>query len=209
MVEVNSINDITKHIKDINNIIFDLDDTLYSEKEYIRSGLKAVADYLPEVRDAFEKMKYYYELGENPFDQLLIKEGIHTKKLEKACVEIYRKHQPNISLYDGVLETLKNLSSSNKKLGMITDGRPYGQRSKIKALGIEKYFDCIIVTDELGGEKWRKPNDRAFVLMKENLGSSFSDMCYIGDNINKDFIAPQKLGMKSIWFKNKDGLYVV
>lgn len=32
-------------------------------------------------------------------------------------------------------------------------------------------------------------------------------MCYVGDNIKKDFIAIEKLGMKSIWFRNKDGLY--
>ena len=32
-------------------------------------------------------------------------------------------------------------------------------------------------------------------------------MCYIGDNIHKDFIAPEMLGMEWIWFRNPDGLY--
>ena len=33
-------------------------------------------------------------------------------------------------------------------------------------------------------------------------------LVYIGDNVKKDFIAPKQLGMKCIWFKNTDGLYV-
>ena len=44
--------------------------------------------------------------------------------------------------------------------------------------------------------------------MKEKFGVEYFQMCYVGDNIKKDFIAPQMLGMKSIWFRNKDGLYV-
>ena len=32
-------------------------------------------------------------------------------------------------------------------------------------------------------------------------------MCYVGDNMKKDFIAPEKLGMKSVWFRNKGSLY--
>ena len=39
------------------------------------------------------------------------------------------------------------------------------------------------------------------------LNVEYEQMCYIGDNIRKDFIAPEQLGMKAIWFRNKDGLY--
>ena len=73
---------------------------------------------------------------------------------------------------------------------------------------MESLVDYIIVTDELGGVEYRKPNPRAFETMKEKLGVEYSEMCYVGDNIKKDFVAPEKLGMRSIWFKNKDGLYV-
>ena len=44
--------------------------------------------------------------------------------------------------------------------------------------------------------------------MKERLGVEYAEMCYVGDNTKKDFIAPDQLGMRSIWFKNADGLYV-
>ena len=42
----------------------------------------------------------------------------------------------------------------------------------------------------------------------EKLDVEFDKMCYVGDNTNKDFVAPEKLGMRSIWFRNLDGLYV-
>ena len=79
--------------------------------------------------------------------------------------------------------------------------------AKIKALDIAGYFQKIIVTDELGGPPYRKPNEAAFRLMQQALDVPFEKMVYIGDNTKKDFIAPQKLGMQTIYFKNRDGLY--
>lgn len=70
-----------------------------------------------------------------------------------------------------------------------------------------KYFDEIIITDELGGIDFRKPNPRAFQILAERFSEEYNRMCYIGDNIHKDFIAPEMLGMKCIWFRNPDGLY--
>ena len=74
-------------------------------------------------------------------------------------------------------------------------------------LGLEKLVDRIIITDELGGPKYRKSCEKAHVMMQEYMGVAYQEMCYVGDNIKKDFIAPEKLGMRSIWFRNTDGLY--
>ena len=114
---------------------------------------------------------------------------------------------PEISLYEDAKQLLINLKNKGVPLGIITDGRVEGQCAKIKALEIEKYIDYIIITDELGGISFRKPNEKAFVMMQEHFGVPFGEMVYIGDNPRKDFIAPQKLGMKSIHFANKDGIY--
>ena len=68
-------------------------------------------------------------------------------------------------------------------------------------------MDYIIVTDELGGVEYRKPNKVAYIKMRETLGVVFEEMCYIGDNLKKDFIAPKILGIRAIHFANTDGLY--
>ena len=72
---------------------------------------------------------------------------------------------------------------------------------------LEKYVDEIIVTDELGGTKFRKPNDISFRIMQLRLNVPFGQMVYIGDNVLKDFIAPRQLGMQTIFFDAKDGIY--
>ena len=120
---------------------------------------------------------------------------------------IYRFHQPDIHLYKSSQELLRQLRLDGYKLGVITDGRPEGQHAKIQALKLNEFMDYIIITDELGGIDFRKPNRAAYVKMCDQLGVTYRETCYVGDNINKDFIAPELLGIRSIWLKNSDGLY--
>ncbi|MCD7825504.1 MAG: HAD-IA family hydrolase [Clostridiaceae bacterium] len=207
MIEISQVTEVNQYIAGLKAIIFDLDDTLYGEKKYVRSGYHAVAGILPQVEDCEGKLWRAFEKGKSAFDEVLKNEGIYTDELKQKCLRAYRFQQPDIHLYDGVLDMLVQLKAAGYKLGIITDGRPEGQRAKIEALGIEKYVDHVIITDELGGIEYRKPNDTAFRMMKEKLDVEYSEMCYVGDNIKKDFVAPEKLGMRCIWFRNKDGLY--
>ena len=92
-------------------------------------------------------------------------------------------------------------------MGIITDGRPEGQRNKIEALGLVSLVDDIIITDELGGVQFRKPCDIAFRIMQTRWKLPASQIVYVADNPAKDFQAPQQLGMKNVWFKNREGLY--
>ncbi len=207
MIEIQNIIEVMQHLDGLKAIVFDLDDTLYDEKEYVKSGYKAVAEMLPQIEDAESKLFKAFEQKKSAIDEILVSEGVYSDELKQKCLEVYRYHQPNIHLYDGIADMLMQLRKQSFLLGIVTDGRPEGQKAKIKALDLERYVDHIIVTDELGGVEYRKPNEKAFILMKEQFGIEYNEMCYVGDNIKKDFIAPEKLGMKSIWFRNKDGLY--
>lgn len=207
MIEISNILEVKNHIEDLKAVVFDLDDTLYSEKEYVRSGYQKIAAALPQVHDAEEKLWKLFEEKKPAIDELLKQENIQSVEIKQDCIRIYRYQIPNIHLYEGVFEMLAEFRKNGLKLGIITDGRPEGQRAKLQVLGLEKFVDYIIVTDELGGPEFRKPNSVAFKAMKEALNVEFDEMCYVGDNTKKDFIAPEQLGMKSIWFRNKDGLY--
>ena len=199
---VKDILDVEKYFSNIDAVIFDLDDTLYSEKQYIRSGYKKIAEYF-NIPDMEKEMWNCFKSGGKAIDEVLKVHGLINKK--EQALYIYRFQEPKISLYSGVEELLIR-TKKKKKIGIITDGRPEGQRAKLKALNIN--VDKVIITDELGGTEYRKPNPKAFEIMQKELNTEFEKMVYIGDNIKKDFIAPQKLGMKYIWFKNPDGLYV-
>lgn len=208
MIEIRNILDVRNHVEGLKAVVFDMDDTLYGEKEYVRSGYRQIAKILSQVQDAEEKLWMFFEEKKPAIDELLKTEGIDSEETKQECVRTYRFQTPEIHLYEGVKEMILELKSRGLRIGLITDGRPEGQRAKIKALGLEELIDEMIVTDEFGGAEFRKPNPLAFETMKEKLDVEYSEMCYVGDNINKDFIAPQKLGMRSIWFKNPDGLYV-
>jgi HAD superfamily hydrolase (TIGR01549 family) len=98
-----------------------------------------------------------------------------------------------------------DLKSKGIKVGIITDGRPDGQRNKLDALGLD--VDDVIITDELGGVQFRKPCDIAFRIMTTRWRLNPADVVYVGDNPAKDFQAAQQLGMRSLWYRNVDGLY--
>ncbi len=187
----------------IRGVIFDLDDTLYSEKEYVRSGYKVVSDYLG--GDYEERLWRFFEAGKLAIDELLMEIGRMDEK--NIALGVYRSHKPRIHLYDGVAEMLERLRDIGIKTGIITDGRPEGQRNKLEVLGLQSLVDDIIITDELGGAQFRKPCDIAFRIMQNRWKLPASEMMYVGDNPNKDFQAPQQLGMKSVLFKNEDGIY--
>ena len=187
----------------IKGVIFDLDDTLYSEKEYVKSGYKAVSNYLGGGYE--EQLWEFFTEGKPAIDELLKSIGCEPEK--EKLLAIYRSHKPNIHLYDGVVKLLKELHNKDIKVGIITDGRPEGQRNKLEALGLAELVDDIIITDELGGTQFRKPCDIAFRIMQTRWKLPASQMVYVGDNPLKDFQAPQQLGMKSVWLNNKDGLY--
>lgn len=207
MIEITNILDVEKCLNGIKAAVFDLDDTLYSEKEYVKSGFKAIAAEFSQIDDLYEKLLFAFEKGKQAIDEVLKAENIYSEENKKRCLNIYRNHIPQINLYSGVREMLEKTKRKGLKLGIITDGRPEGQRAKIGALNICDLFDEIIITDELGGIQYRKPNPEAFKKMGEVLDASYKEMIYIGDNANKDFMAPQKMGMKCVWFKNQDGIY--
>lgn len=193
-----------KRKQPILGVIFDLDDTLYSEKQYVRSGYKAVAKLLGEEALA-DRLWTYFENGKPAIDELLNELGCIGRKEE--CLEAYREQIPEITLYDGVVDLILELKRKGIKVGIITDGRVSGQKRKLQALGLDKLLDDIIITDELGGTQFRKPCDIAFRIMQRRWGLPFEQMVYVGDNAEKDFQAPKQLGMRSVFFRNIDGIY--
>jgi len=197
----------------IKAVIFDLDDTLISESQYIKSGYQHISKLLSNRFDKDKQVlnqqlnELFNESPRNVFNRFFDKLGItFTKDEIMELVEEYRNHLPTIEFFDDVLPCLEILKEEKIKLGIITDGYANAQRQKLKSVQAINYFDEIIVTDELGREFW-KPHPKAFEVMREELNVEFSEMVYIGDNINKDFISPNKLGMKSICIYRENSIY--
>ncbi|MBF0592276.1 MAG: HAD hydrolase-like protein [Nitrospirae bacterium] len=206
-------------MKDIRAVLFDLDDTLYPEMDFVRSGFRATTSFLEarfgvDPRATFEAMMAALERdGRGMVFDTVLRElglwelGLYRHELTKTLLYLYRSHRPEICLYDDVLPFLYYLRASDIRTGLITDGMASVQRNKIRALGLEDILDVIICTDELGREYW-KPSLVPFKVALELLpgGIAPEEAVYIGDNPGKDFIAPNELGMTSIQIARSDDL---
>ncbi|GKX65475.1 HAD family hydrolase [Inconstantimicrobium mannanitabidum] len=196
----------------IKALIFDLDDTLYYEKEYVLGAFKEVAAYLGnKYNESFEEI--YTEMtiildtmGRGQiFDIICDKHGFD-EKIEDL-VDIYRASKPKLKLYDDSKEVMVWARNAGYKLGIITDGCVQVQKNKVEALEINKYVDCIVLTDELGREFW-KPNEKPYKLMLKELEVSADECVYIGDNPVKDFIGARKLGLRTIRIIRENGDHI-
>lgn len=172
-------------------IVFDLDDTLYNELDYLKSAYKELAERLEPDSSSqlFSEFFSRYRNKQNVFEHISEKYGLPIAEL----IGEYRNHIPNITPFNGVIELLKAIKSKGGKLGIITDGRSNTQRNKIKALKIDSLIDYVVVSGEIGSEK---PSEENYRLIERELDCTVN--YYIGDNIKKDFVTPNRIGWKTI-----------
>lgn len=172
-------------------LVLDLDDTLYSELDFLKSGYKYIARKLSsaDYEMLYDKLIRLYLSGENVFNHIV---DLYPKVKIGDLLDWYRYHEPSIFLYNYVYETLF-LASKKYKLAVITDGRSITQRNKLTALGLDNILDDVIISEEIGSEK---PSLNNFKLVDDHLGCI--EYIYIGDNVKKDFITPNKLGWTTI-----------
>lgn len=189
----------------ISTVIFDLDDTLYDEVDYCRSGLKAVAHFLDETMGRgqstilFEAFWQEFVSGDRTtiFNGALTKLGIEFDEiLIRSLLRVYRSHKPNLRLPPDSRKILKELQP-NYQLALLTDGFLPAQRLKVQALGLQRWIPHIMYTEHLGRDHW-KPSPLGFERLMVLLDCRAHEMVYVGDNATKDFIAPNRLGMGSI-----------
>ncbi len=193
-------------------VIFDLDDTLYPEREYAFSGFAAVAAAFrgilgdPEETIAEFRALFDTEHRLSVFDALLAERNLkEDRQLIARMIETYREHVPALSLYPDADAALTRLRG-DFKLGVITDGRVITQSLKLAALKLGPRLDEIIITSELG-PGFEKPHPLAFERMADNLGAEHAECVYVADNPAKDFIAPNKLGWITVQVIRPDGVY--
>lgn len=192
-------------------LIFDLDDTLYNEADFVHGAFEEVSKYLAK--------KYCIDC-EKLYDTMLrlLRERGRGRIFNNICemyklsedienlIKIYRNAAPQISLYEDA-ECFLKYCQGKYKLGLITDGIYYVQWNKIKLLGIEGYFDAIIVTDDYGKDFW-KPSTGPYVKIAEDLGVSLDNVVYIGDNPKKDFHGARQLGIRTVRIIRATGDYM-
>jgi putative hydrolase of the HAD superfamily len=192
-------------------VVFDLDDTLYLERDYVRSGFDAVGCWAATAMglpDCGERAWQAFESGiRGSIFQTVLSQAGRTPDGDviEQMVHVYRSHSPRISLPPDTVHCLKALSTQ-AVLGIITDGFVYTQQAKCRSLSLADLVDIVICTGQWGPEYY-KPNPFAFQHLEQQMGPSVSRFVYVADNPAKDFHAPLALGWDVIRVRRPAGLY--
>lgn len=191
-------------------ICFDLDDTLYKEIDYLKSAYREIAEYAAGqctgcsdsvyflTIKAYNRMLDAYREGLNAFEELNMFLGLELPISD--YLYIYRNHKPKIVLSEDVVQTLDELQAEGVRLGLITDGRSVQQRNKIEALGLGRWIENedVVISEEFGSEKPALANYEYFM----NRYPECHDFTFVGDNLKKDFAAPNVLGWMTVCLKD-------
>lgn len=190
-------------------IVFDMDDTLYPERQYVRSGYRAVAAALGgkgHEADALADWMWrrfcagqaagMFNALDDAFDL-----GLDDARIAEL-VQLYRDHTPTLQPDDQALRLLRHLHGK-VKLGLLSDGFLPAQQYKLDALGLAPWFDAVLFTETLGRECW-KPSPAGYEHLRLRLNVPHDACAYVADNPSKDFVAPNALGWRTVQWR-RDG----
>ena len=199
-------------------VLFDLDDTLYSELDFVKSGYLAVSERITEKYSdrgldkdgVFDRLwELFQEDARGVFNRFLNLQRLPCEEGDiRELVKLYREHTPSIKPFSDAVSTLKQLKDMRCNLGVLSDGYPISQRNKLAALfsGKGYLFDKILLTDELGKE-YHKPDERAFIMLMEFFQTDWNETIYVGDNPGKDFYIGNEHPILTIRLLREDGVY--
>lgn len=184
-------------------IVFDLDDTLYDEIDFVKSGFATVADHLGEDKDKYFNWMWETFLNDGSgtvFNRLLERFKINHSLQE--LIDTYRYHKPNIILSKEaqlLLDTARKMGST----ALITDGNAQTQIAKYNALHLDDWIDYPVFTSLYNTSK---PELLPFEMVMNHFNDE-TQFVYLADNPKKDFFAPIQLGWHTIRYNNPNGIY--
>ena len=185
-------------------IVFDLDDTLYLERDYAVSGFRAAAasvfahDPRLALRFASACQRLFAAgLRGSIFDEALRHCEIDVDPdLVARLIAAYRGHRPNIVLAPDAERYLISRPAGLRS-AIITDGPAASQEGKIAALGLGPRMDKILCTAHLG-QGFSKPHPKAYQVVADWARVAPEQLVYVADNPAKDFVTPRKMGWMTV-----------
>lgn len=188
--------------------IFDLDGTLYDRDAAL---LRFAADQHHRFR--LEGIGLTAEQYAARFAELDANGKVWKDKVfEILCEELPMGHDPDILLNDykenysshcivheGAFELIEALVGKGVGLALISNGLTDFQLKVFESLGVDVYFNPVIVSEAAG---FRKPDPRIFQLVLDAHEATPADAVFIGDDPTADIEGAHAVGMKTIWMRS-------
>lgn len=204
----------------IKNLIFDLDNTLYDFSKVWKISNKLVFEYLG--YDKFTTYEEFFKLYKSVNNQLVkevLKGSLKIIELrDKRLMLTLKQFGLNLTVedcnfyyekqFEYILESITPDKEVNLKIRqlqekynmiVLTNGKSYEQRMKLKKLGLENIFKLYIS----GETHISKPKDKAFINVLESERLLVDETMMIGDSLYHDILPAKKLGLKTCLVEKK------
>ena len=187
-------------------VLFDLDDTLYKERQFVDGGFRAVARFLGPLTGVpagtlARRLKVLHQRDGRGrlFDTLLAESGHpNDTDLVLACVLTYRTYRPRLTAFPDAVAAIDALRAGGIPIGLVSDGQAAIQRRKLAALSeVSRRLDAVVLTDELGAA-YAKPSPVGFRVACRLLGADPGRAVYVANDPRKDFIGALDAGLGTI-----------
>jgi putative hydrolase of the HAD superfamily len=120
-----------------------------------------------------------------------------TRELAHEFAERFHDHRESqASFFPDALETVDELKRRGVKLALITNGAALPQRAKIERFDLVHRFEHIQIEGE---HAFGKPEPEAYIHAMNTLGVTAEDCWMVGDNLEWEVAAPQRLGIYAVW----------
>ena len=173
--------------------------------EDIVAAIQAYSRYL--WADQARHKHWRHRIGEarrhivaNAFAELERKAGhpVPPPEVLDALADRFNQVQEaELRMFPGSHETLDRLKELGVKLALVTNGAAEPQRKKVVRFALEHRFDHIQIEGEHG---FGKPEEQAYRHALAALGVEAKDSWMVGDNLEWEVVAPQRLGIYAIWY---------
>jgi putative hydrolase of the HAD superfamily len=182
--------------------LFDLDDTLYPYRAFVRSGFRAVACKLAAERRlpaaaVLRVLRRALVNGQRGRELQALRTRFELpESLVRSLADLIRGHNPSLRLPVQSAQVLKTLRTS-WHVGVLTNGEPDVQRRKVSALGLNELADAVVFAAEYG-DGTGKPAPAGFRAALERLNVEPSRAVFVGDDPRTDIEGAAAIGMKTI-----------
>lgn len=180
----------------IEAVCFDLDDTLFDFTQYVCQGLSNAAEYVQShtgetVHEELQALYFDEGVRDRTFDELIDRRGLDVSV--DALVDAYHDTTGSLAPFEEAEPVLARLEGEYE-LGLVTDGR--NGREKLRRLGLDGYFDAVVVAHDHGLDKDEDPE--AFERVLDALGVDPASVVFVGDHPSADLRVPVELGMQTV-----------
>ncbi|SET96564.1 putative hydrolase of the HAD superfamily [Salinibacillus kushneri] len=193
----------------IKAVIFDLDGTLLNRdaslQKFLENQYNRLHDYLGHISKGnyvsrFIKLDCHGFVWKDKVYQQMVNEfNIREISWERLLQDYITEFHNSCIPFTNLISTLERFINNSIRLGMITNGKGQFQMDNIRALGIESYFDTILISE---WEGMKKPNPEIFQKALTQMNVSPNESMYVGDHPENDVKGAKNTGMWGVWKKD-------